>query len=744
MSDARRNGQPERGFLNPYNFVSIPDRKTLPEELRDGKPARHDRYDPDRWTGSIPLTLTTLTPLLLPDHARAAAEGDGGEAPPPLPTRVDRNGRPILSMSAVKGTLRSAYEAITNSRFGIFTGHDTQLAIRGMADTTNLRPAVVITRDDKADTAEIYWVKSLTPRHDVGKPHNKKANSIIPQPAVWIPAHVVRKQRYRDGDQLEAWLYLAYHRNPRNSFWVWRAFVIGHPGTISTTAPHAVPPRQVLKNQTESGHPFIRVIGRLHRTNSTFPAGGTKKHDERLVVEKVLNPGDADLKSDSRVIDKDRIAGWQAVIDSFAQAHEGESDLRKKYGSYVHTPGRWRSLEQGRTLHVEIDDKGEISALYPAMIGRKPFPGAPKVSLPEPHHPATARDRLSPAERVFGWVRQGPDKAGVAYRGHVRVEAGSRWPDASAVEKLPFPLPLVTLNSPKPSQFLFYLADKDGAPLEGKPKEPSEGYPAGDGERRLRGRKVYLTHRDVLAGAPGAKDYWNLPDSLDAAGQPRTGGGPRYREYVAAKSKSEKDKNKVITTITQWVKPGTEFTVLLRVDNLSRTELAALLWLLDLPDGAVLHLGLGTPLGFGAVRVAADWDSVRLFTGEQLRARYRSLSAVPDPEPVPAVRGLVEEYDALLREHLPRVRAEFLATATGFSEVPVHYPRTSPRPEAESYQWWVANDKKHGKRHALPPLVDDKGDATAPLLPYQTHRPKRSPQARGKKPPGGPPGDSRR
>lgn len=717
MSDTNHNGQSESGFLNPYNFVSIPDRETLPEELRDGKPAGHDRYDPDRWTGSIPLTLTTLTPLLLPDHATAAAEGDGGEAPPPLPTRVDQNGCPILSMSAVKGMLRSAYEAITNSRFGVFTGHDTQLAIRGVADTTNLKPAVVVARNSEADTAKIRWVKSLTPRHAISRPHSMLAAAVEPHPAVWVPVSEARK--YRDGDRLEAWLYLAHHRSRRNSFWVWHAFDIGRPGTISAVPPKNVGTHQVLRNQNLSDHPFIRVVGLLHRTDSTFPAGGRGKHDERLVVEQLLTPKDAKFTPDDGAVDKSLIDGWRAVIDSFEQAHEGESDKRKKYGTYVHAPKPWRSLPEGRTLHVELDEKGNISALYPAMIGRKPFPGAPSVSLPGQHHPTASRDDLSPAERVFGWVRHGADRAGVAHRGHLRVEAGEKQPDQSTVENLPFTLPLTTLNSPKPSQFLFYLADKSGMPLDGKRKEPGEGYPKKTGKRRLRGRKVYLTQREVLDGAPGAEEYWNLPDTPEIARQPLTGDRPQYREYVAAKPQGE-DKDKVVTTITQWVKPGAKFTVLLRVDNLSQTELAALLWLLDLPDGAALQLGLGKPLGFGAVRVAADWDSVCLFTGDSVRARYRSLSAVP--EPVTTVRGLAKEYDTLLCRHLPRVRAEFLAAAAGFPGAPVHYPRTSPVPEAESYRWWVANDEKYGKRHALPSLVDNNGEPKTPLLPYQVPR----------------------
>lgn len=725
MSNARRN---EQSFLNPYNFVSIPDRAALPEELRDGPPAGHDRYRRDRWTGSIPITLTTRTPLLLPDHAQAAANSDGGEVPPPMPVRVDQDGRPMLSMSAVKGVLRSAYEVITNSRFGVFTGHDEQLAIRGMPDTKRLKPALVIARDVEKKTAKIYWVESLTPLHDIQTPLPLTATSIEPQPAVWLPASEAKN--YEDGDKLEAWLYLAHHQNRRNSFWVWRAFHIGRPGTMSTTAPTAVPHRRLLSNQKLSNHPFIRVIGRLHCTDSTFPAGGHRKHDERLVVEEVLTPDNAHLQPGEQVIGKELIAGWQAVIDSFVQAHEGEPEPAKKYGTYVHRPRRWRCLPEGRTLHVELDENGTISALYPAMIGRKPFPGAPEVSLPQPHHPATSRDELSPADRVFGWVRHGADKAGVAHRGHLRVEAGDRGPDASAVETLPFPLPLATLNSPKPSQFLFYLANKDGAPLHGKRKEPNEGYSENPGERWLRGRKVYLTHRDVLAGAPASEKYWELSGDVTTAQKPLTGNGRRYREYVAPKD----FKDKVTMTVTEWVKPGTEFTVLLRIDNLSRIELAALLWLLDLPDGAALQLGLGKPLGFGAVRVAADWDNIRLFTGDQVRARYESLSSAPDPEPLEFAQNLIGEYDRLLSDHLAQVRAEFLAAATGFPDVPVHYPRAHPEPEAESYKWWVANDeqrdKQPAKRLALPPLVNDNGDPQPPLLPYQAPKPKRNPQTK--------------
>lgn len=705
----------EQGFLNPYNFVSIPDRDALPPDLRDDPPAGHDHYDPERWTGSIPLTVTTRTPLLVPDHAQAAAKGDGGEAPPPLPVRVDHEGRPLLSLSAVKGMLRSAYEAITNSRFGVFTGHDTRLATRGEADTRKLRPGVVTARDEKAKTATISWAKSLTPLLGVGIPEHMEAGTIRPLAAVWVPRGLTGG--YRDCATVEAWLYLARHNH---GFWVWRAMDLGPPGKISSTPPKH-PRGKAHGRLLVSDHPLIRVRGRLHCTGSSFPAGDYKKHDERLIVEQVLTSNDARLATRSQTIDERLIAGWELVIDSFSQAHEGDPDRHKKYGTYVHKPAEWRPLPKGRTLHVELDNAGKITALYPAMIGRMPFPGAPKVSLPASHHPATSRKELSPADRVFGWVRDGAEKTGVAHRGHLRVEAGDRPPEATAVKSLPFTLPLATLNSPKPSQFLFYLADGDGAPLSGKRKMPTEGYPDAPGDRRLRGRKVYLTHRDVLDDK--TPEYWTIPRDVAAARRP-VGNPPRHREYVEPDKTvaQDKTKEKVTTTITQWVEPKTEFTVLLRVDNLSRTELAALLWLLDLPDGAALQLGLGKPLGFGAVRVSTDWDNVRLFTGDAVCARYRSLSSVPKPEP--GARDLVAEYDTVLREHLPQVRAEFLAAATGFPGLPVHYPRAHPKPEAESYKWWVANDEKPIKhqpapRLALPLLLNKEGHPAAPLLPYQ-------------------------
>jgi hypothetical protein len=104
-------------FLNPYTFVPTPSREGQEGPLGDAPPQGHDRLHEGGWTGSIQVRLTVETPLLLLDTARAIKVGDHFRYPMLL-----RNGSPHLPATSVKGMLRSAYEIITNSRFGVFEG----------------------------------------------------------------------------------------------------------------------------------------------------------------------------------------------------------------------------------------------------------------------------------------------------------------------------------------------------------------------------------------------------------------------------------------------------------------------------------------------------------------------------------------------------------------------------------------------------------------------------------------------
>lgn len=707
-------------FLNPYAFVSLPQRDDdHPAELKLGCPPWHDRYDPERWSGTIEVTITTRTPLLLPDHAAAAGDRRSG-----LPVRVDHLGRPMLAGSAVKGALRSAYEAITNSRLGVFGPHDRLLAMRAPADATvaALCPAwVTEVHPDGATLTVVRGLEPTAPGHKFDRPA---------MPAVWFPRRLIDPERHRSepgggsrsdlrGKRVEAWIRLALlGKTP-----LWEVLAWAEPGQLPNDPAHW---QRTRGPQPVPGYPLVKVLGRVHWNGSSFPPGGKRKHDERLVVESVIE-GPATAQIDTVRIDRTHVAAWQDVIDSYHRAHEHDRRPVSDYGDYVAHPARWRDLRVGDTLYVEFDQDGGVAGLYPAMIGRKPFPGPPSRSLPDSHRPARSFDEFSPADRVFGWVRDGADRAGTAYRAHLRVlpPDGAGIPPAERVHRFT-PIPLAALASPKPTQFRFYLGDKDGGPLRSVGRTPADGYPAEPGRRRLRGRKVYLTHAEVLAGQPGAEEYWN-PEARPDVPVPLAAGS-RYRAFLRP---ADAEDTELDTWISGWVKPDTVFRVTLLVDNLSTVELGALLWLLDLPGDASMKLGLGKPLGFGAVRMAVDWEATRLYHGDRLRQRYEMIGPTAEPEPADRLRGLVDHYDQLLRRHLPRVRDEFLTAARGFTGVPVHYPRRTEKPTGKSFEWFTNNER--GPRLPLGDLLDHEGLPLPYRLPRQRRQGKQ--QARDASPP---------
>ena len=129
------------GGANPYTFIPAPPRAGLPAGLGDGPPASHGVIEPAvQWSGWLTMRLVTRTPLLLPDPE--TARRDSGDHPT-YPVRRGPDGQPLLHGASVKGALRSAYEMVTGSRYGVFRGHDRSLAYRRPATKPDLVPARV-------------------------------------------------------------------------------------------------------------------------------------------------------------------------------------------------------------------------------------------------------------------------------------------------------------------------------------------------------------------------------------------------------------------------------------------------------------------------------------------------------------------------------------------------------------------------------------------------------------------------
>lgn len=714
----KRDIPQQRDFHNPYNFVPAPPRNTSDLDLGDWPPIDQDAFFADRYSGSIRVRMIAKTPLLVPDTERAQESTNGHKT---FPLRVGPNGKPLIPASSVRGMLRAAYEAATNSRFGRFPHeqHGDRLAFRMDArDGLRLIPA-------RVENGEIRLLTGTSGVGSDGKPSG-------PMYAAWLPRYNHGQianwaVRYIDGslpahgDEVVCWVEPIQHSSPNFSFWRVREVARGSELTSLGPQPSASQPRgkTAPANPTE----MRRVHGWVCITNANID----RKHDERVFFRNATNaPGPFPVTEQHRQT-------WQELIQNYQSIHA--EDLRKRRNrnqrpdeSLGSEPGQtaWsrhvytktdQNLTDGTLCYVRLNaDQSDVEALFPVMIARELYPTSPWNLLHDSLRPATKTKQLSPADRVFGWVKADTDTGrrlrgervaarGLLRVGPVRCESST----SEAIEQFEPPgVPLAILSTPKPQQGRFYVARSlnGEAQRDGLSKKDA-GYALGKG---LRGRKVYPHQRSLPDG------HWDAPtEDRTQKGQGTPAHWPRDRNG----EEQCDDQNR---SILGWIKPGAEFSFDLHVQNLSAVELGALLWLLDLPEGCFFRFGGGKPIGFGSVRL--DIESCDLRTGSGLRERYSSwLDGSPPGDP--RQRVVDEFWQAVTRAYPPPssgsfedvafIRA-FLRACKGHDDnLPTHYPRATkdgqpgpPSPDGESFRWFVANERD-GARYALPDLVTDTG-----------------------------------
>ena len=112
--DPETDEEVQDSFHNPYTFVPTPPRPSN-GFAGDFNPLKcgldHATLKGGCWTGHIPIKLTTVTPLVLIDAGGEDRSTDTHQTYDVL----DR-----IAESSLRGMLRSAYEVVTNSRYGNF------------------------------------------------------------------------------------------------------------------------------------------------------------------------------------------------------------------------------------------------------------------------------------------------------------------------------------------------------------------------------------------------------------------------------------------------------------------------------------------------------------------------------------------------------------------------------------------------------------------------------------------------
>lgn len=719
-------------FHNPYNFVPAPER-VMKGGLGDGVPCGHDRYYSDKYSGKLHVKMRVETPLLLPDTARMhCTNNQEVKEHKSYPVRVAADSKPSINPTAIKGMLRSAYEAITNSRLSVFKGHDEQLAFR-MESTEGAMSVPA-----RIENGKIVLYTGTSEISDKGRPLNERGeenNATLC--AAWLPMNKTQ----RHGKKLFAWLEKMQHINKRSNkpdFKYWRVHKLA--ASKADLGNQPVPSRETRNQSLEE---FIEVEGFVCNTGKNI----INKHDERFFF---IYGKDEDeiIKID---FDKQTHGvAWERLIKSYRQEHsEKNGELKappeaERFGGTIKLEWsrhiqrtefsetskdavlRAENLANSPLCYARVrKEHGDwkVEELYPVTISRRLHKTLPEELLDECLKPATNIEKLSPADRVFGWVGQNM-KRKTAYRGQIRIGMIDCISDkADAIASFSESIPLQILGQPKPQQGRFYVAkDKDGN-AQAKIKNNEQGLTneqAGyndEAQKGLRGRKIYPHHAKTVE----LKDEYGLPKYWDITNDYRQDAMPNglYQEYRRPKDMRDSQNR----SIKGWVKRGTLFEFDIHFINLSEVELGALLWLLNLEPDQFHRFGGGKPLGFGSVHLRLN--DTEICRGETLKKRYESLDEVElkleDPQSLTnKFKEAIEEAYGEPFNQVLFIRA-FLKAASGFDK-PIHYPRTSkdPNPEGESFKWFVANSKiKRGSVRygfALPNLWEDEG---LPILPNE-------------------------
>ncbi|MFZ4526315.1 MAG: TIGR03986 family type III CRISPR-associated RAMP protein [Chlorobium sp.] len=719
-------------FHNPYNFIPAPPRKTGDPDLGDHTPISQDQFYPDKITGHIRVEMQAITPLLVPDPNSCHESGNGHKT---FELLRGNDGKPLIPSSSIRGMLRSAYEAVTNSRLGRFpkTEHGKRLAYRmETGEGIRLIPA-------RIDNGQIHLLAGASTIGRDGVP-------VGPQYAAWLPRYSGQDKAtthavpYPDGllpqhgDEVECLVELIKHHRPE--FQYWRVVAIVKAGNPFPNIAHVSNDRHEDHSRHEPTGTTQTIHGWVCITNANI----SRKHDERVFFSHSSSTPHSSFQLTEIHRNK-----WQELIENYQEIHADELTKRDKKNQTAYQylgskPGStaWSrhvytaedcELRDGTLCYVRLaQNRSDVEDLFPVMIARKLHSSSPWDLLHMSLRPASKITELSPADRVFGWVSsnseddQGKLKIQTSVRGLLRVGPVSC--ESFVEDAIEFfsgeGLPLAILAAPKPQQGRFYVAKSQNC--DAQDNGLSNGIAGYCSTKGLRGRKVYPHHNSL------PERYWENPQ--EDRTQKRQGPWQEYRR-PALNGLERDDQNR---SILGWVKPGCRFVFDIHVTNLSEVELGALYYLLNLPENHFLRFGGGKPLGFGSVRLSVV--NCELMTGDALRERYYSWDSQNNRDNITenavaafttAIHNTYAQNNQENFEKIFFIKA-FMKAVKGFDDhLSIHYPRTTdngypgpPNPKGESFKWFVANERS-APHYTLSDLAIDDGLPTLQDPQSQTH-----------------------
>lgn len=629
---------------------------------------------------------------------------------------MDGSGRPFVSPTMVKGMVSRAYETLTASRFRVFGEHRDPLTYRVDPSQANQLFPARVCRDEADDLAveilngkgeknemallvdslNIEGVEVVREGHAQPAPNARAPQRPrVPGAGLFLPAEQVLKRfrsltphgdpvrvgltRLKDGrlvvthvrredtGELEEFFRVTRDRSARP---------IEVEGYACRTAPEGKFASDLFENKKYER--FFFKIDSLGKdiSGTILRLTETNIRDYRLIVESYRKESDEYKGPEPHLLNRaSQKRENPAAKGASAQPDDEPDDAPAPAGGTSEPTSSAPApvLAEGDLVFVRLDaDKvpdcyGKmlksitVCEVLPTMVGRRAYQKSPReLAENQLVAPLKNRDEASPADRLFGYVVQetmGNAKGGdVAYRG--RVSFGPV--DSSGAKVCCKEKKLAPLLEPKVSSARRFLTGSDGATLRVKRDDESAGN-APNERKQEASAKEEKEERRLLA----RREYFGPGQLLGAAAYP-VHREPQVDETGFLRSATElpqldleQGNDDVRITAKTWIKAGSSLKCTLRFENLSKFELAALVWVLT-PENLVplevrkhagktegkakgeagkedgeepakpvgfLRMGLGKPFGLGAVEVRIAEGGLKAWRGRSLAKSYESLEA---------------------------------------------------------------------------------------------------------------------
>lgn len=551
-----KNPSPNRTASAPYNFVPLPEVVVTavddPNDLPD-----HDRYYPNRHTGYFEVTLTTKSPLYVrcPFTREEFDLDEQGK---------DRNGREVDNQTRYA-------DRIKNTPDFFYTHDRNQPVIPGSSLRGMLRSVLEIASYGKTqwvtekrlffrtvdDTAVgRYYRGRMTGKVEAGFLRRRADGYVIKV------CQMARVQRSKLGGNL-------YEGQPPNKTPRWNG-----------------KPRQWMRVwvRLSSNGRFVEELSYEQQTEwregilvLTGDVPGKKKEFVFLLPADDAEEIEVREPIIERFHDDDQITPWQ---ERAFPKDKPEQNCRERSGMLRRDPP-----EPGDPVFF-LRENGQLTFFGRAQMFRLPYTRSPiDLVPPELRRP----EDIDYAEALFGFVRTMKDLEDMKQRGVIseipkqgdkrRAYAGRVFVTDAILEEGQTdywlsrdPITPKILATPKPTAFQHYLTQQ----------EP-------DNRSQLDHYDSPPPHETVIRGH---KLYWHQ--------------GDRTRQDI-----EDANAPPTSTQHTQFkpLKAGVRFKFRIYFENLSDRELGALCWTLH-PLGEpgkeyCHHLGMGKPLGMGAVKLDA-------------------------------------------------------------------------------------------------------------------------------------------